>query len=55
MAVSTQIVRSYRAPAEVVRAILDRGPNEGRALAYLMAGCAIIFIAQWPGRVATTS
>ncbi|MCB1361598.1 MAG: YIP1 family protein [Rhodobacter sp.] len=47
MAVSTDILRSFRAPRRVVRGLLgDR--REARILVYLMAACALIFIAQWP-------
>lgn len=48
MAVTTDIVRTWRRPRAVMRDLLDQGPREDRALAYLMAACIIIFIAQWP-------
>lgn len=48
MAVSTEILRSWRSPGAAIRRQLASGVNEGRALAYLMAGCALIFVAQWP-------
>ena len=48
MAVSTDIVRTYRAPRRVVRDLLARGPREDRALAFLMVACLLIFVAQWP-------
>ena len=48
MAVTTDIVASYRGPRRVVRRLLAAGANEGRALAILMAGCAVTFVAQWP-------
>ena len=28
---------------------MSQGPREDRALAYLMIGCLLVFIAQWPG------
>ena len=31
-----------------MRRLLDMGPREDRALAFVMAACAVIFIAQWP-------
>lgn len=48
MAVTTDIVASWRGPRAVMRRLLAMGPNEGRALAILLAGCAVTFIAQWP-------
>ena len=47
MAVSSDILRSFRAPRAVVRGLLgDR--REARILVYLVAACALIFVAQWP-------
>lgn len=48
MAVSADILRSYRAPRAVLRARLALDRREGRALIYLMLACALIFVAQWP-------
>ncbi len=48
MAVSTNIVATYRGPGAVVRRLLALGPREDRALAYLMAFCLIVFLAQLP-------
>ncbi len=48
MAVTADIMRSWRAPREVMAKLLSMGQREDRALAYLMAACIIIFIAQWP-------
>ena len=48
MAISAEILRTYRAPREVMRRLLAAGQREDRAIAYLMAACAIIFVAQWP-------
>ena len=48
MAVTTDILASYRGPGRVVRRLLDMGQREDRALAILMAGCVIMFIAQLP-------
>lgn len=48
MAVTTDIMRTWRGPRAVMRDLLDQGQREDRALAYLMAACIIIFIAQWP-------
>lgn len=54
MAATTDILRSWRAPRRVVRGLLDMGRREDRALAYLLVGCFVIFIAQLPrlGRIA---
>jgi len=48
MAVSADILRSYRAPRAVVRKLLGQGRREERALAYLIGACLLIFVAQWP-------
>ncbi|MBM1219038.1 hypothetical protein JQU17_02425 [Ponticoccus sp. SC2-23] len=48
MAVSTDMMRTWRGPRRVMRNLLAMGPREDRAIAYLMAGCFLVFIAQWP-------
>lgn len=48
MAVSTDIMRTWRRPRTVIRKYLDMGRREDRAIAYLMAACLIIFIGQLP-------
>jgi hypothetical protein len=48
MAVTSDILRSYRAPRAVMRDLLRQGPREDRALVYLMLGCLLVFIGQWP-------
>ena len=48
MAVSTDIVATWRSPARVMRKLLTMGRREDRALAILLAACLVIFIAQWP-------
>ena len=48
MAVTTNISATYRGPGRVMRRLLDMGHREDRALAYLMGGCAVMFIAQLP-------
>jgi hypothetical protein len=48
MPVTSDIVRTWRAPRAVLRSILDQGRREDRAIAYLMIACFLIFIAQWP-------
>ena len=48
MPVTTDIVASYRRPAQVMRRLLSAGTREDRALAMLMAGCVLAFISQLP-------
>lgn len=49
MAVTDDIVATYRGPGRVFRRILAEPPREDRALAYLIAALVVIYIAQWPG------
>jgi hypothetical protein len=49
MSLSTDILRSYRAPRLVVREQLGAGRREDRVLVHLMLACVLIFVAQWPG------
>lgn len=48
MALTTDIVASYRRPGAVVRRRSAGRPREDRALITLMLACALIFLAQWP-------
>lgn len=48
MAVSTDIVRTWRGPRPVMRDLLAQGEREDRAVVYLMAGCVLLFVARWP-------
>ncbi len=48
MPVTADIVASYRGPRRVMRKLMTMGENEGRALAILMGGCILTFVAQWP-------
>ncbi|WP_299983277.1 YIP1 family protein [uncultured Ruegeria sp.] len=48
MSVTTDIVATYRGPGRVMRRLLDMGPREDRALAFVMAFCIVGFIAQLP-------
>lgn len=43
-----RILRTWTGPRRVMRAILAQGQREDRALATLLAACAVLFIAQWP-------
>lgn len=49
MAISSDIVESYRRPRVVIRRKLAQGPREDRVLALLMVACGLSFVAQWPG------
>ncbi|MCE0504635.1 YIP1 family protein [Roseivivax sp. GX 12232] len=48
MAVSTDILASYRGPGAVFRRRLAAGPREDRALALLMAACLLYFLSRLP-------
>ena len=48
MSVTLSILETYRAPRRVIRRQLAGPESEGRALVYLMLGCLLIFVAQWP-------
>lgn len=48
MAVTTEILESWRAPARVIRRKLEGGVREDRALATLFGACFLLFVAQWP-------
>ncbi len=48
MALTTDMAATYRSPRRVMRKQLAMGQREDRALMYLLLGCGIIFIAQWP-------
>jgi len=48
MAVTNDIIRTWRRPRQVMRDLLDQGKREDRAIAYLMISCLLIFVAQWP-------
>lgn len=48
MSVLRDIVATYRGPAPVLRRRLSGGAREDRALVVLMAGCGLLFVAQWP-------
>ena len=48
MPVTSDIVRTWRAPRAVARDLLDRGKREDRAIAFVMIACFLIFVAQWP-------
>lgn len=48
MPLTTDIVATYRRPRAVMRRLLELGPREDRALAFMMGGCVVVFISQWP-------
>lgn len=49
MAITADIVETYRRPRAVLRRMMQGGGQEGRALAVLMGACLLLFVAQWPG------
>ncbi|MDW4548874.1 YIP1 family protein [Defluviimonas sp. D31] len=49
MAVTDDIVATYRGPRRVMRRLLAGERHEARALTYLIAALVVIYIAQWPG------
>jgi hypothetical protein len=48
MSVTLDIARSYRAPRQTLRRRIAATGREAQALAVLMAGCVVMFVAQWP-------
>ncbi len=48
MAVSTDILRAWRHPRQVMAGHLSQGLREDRALVFLMLGCALVFVSVWP-------
>jgi hypothetical protein len=48
VAVTTDIVATWRRPRAVIRRHLAQGAREDRALVYLMLACGLIFVGQWP-------
>ena len=48
MAVTRDIVATYRGPGRVVARLLAMGQREDRALAFVMGFCVIAFVAQLP-------
>ncbi|KJZ20237.1 YIP1 family protein [Loktanella sp. S4079] len=48
MALTADIVRTWRAPRAVIRDLMAQGRREDRAVAFVMIACFLIFVAQWP-------
>lgn len=48
MAVTDDILATWRHPRRVMRRMLSGPPREDRALAILLVACVILFVAQWP-------
>ncbi|WP_136635695.1 YIP1 family protein [Pseudooceanicola onchidii] len=48
MSILRDIVATYRGPVPVLQRRIEGGAREDRALAVLMAGCGLLFVAQWP-------
>jgi len=49
MALSSDIVATYRQPGKVVARLMEMGTREDRALVFVMGAAFVMFIAQWPG------
>jgi hypothetical protein len=48
MAVTTDIAQTWAAPGRVAARHLAHGRREDRALAFVMIGCLVLFVARWP-------
>ncbi|ETA49861.1 hypothetical protein [Ponticoccus alexandrii] len=48
MSVTTDIAASFRGPGAVLRRIFAQPASEARALAFVMGGCGVMFVARWP-------
>lgn len=48
MSVLRDIAATYRGPRRVIRRLRAAGPREDRLLVFVMAGCGLVFVAQWP-------
>ncbi len=48
MALSADMLASWRHPRRVMARLLAAGRREDRALMFLMLGCALAFLSQWP-------
>ncbi len=48
MSIVARVLRTWRDPRGVMRGHLAAGPREDRALAALLGGCVLLFVAQWP-------
>ncbi|MGL4310501.1 MAG: YIP1 family protein [Paracoccaceae bacterium] len=48
MSVALDIIGGWRHPRRVMRRLLDAPHREDRSLAFLMAACLLMFVAQWP-------
>lgn len=48
MAITSDIVASWRHPRGMIRQLLAEGPNEARALVILLGSCLLIFVSQCP-------
>lgn len=48
MAVTSDILATYRGPRRVIARLLSMGQREDRLLAILMAGCALMFVSRMP-------
>ncbi len=48
MAITTDILRTWRSPRQVFRGLLEQGQREDRLIFLVMLGCFLMFVAQLP-------
>ncbi len=48
MALISNVLKTYRAPRQAVRGVLEMGRREDLMVVYLLLACALIFASQWP-------
>jgi len=48
MKIIPDMLRAWRYPRQVMRGLLAQGLREDRALVFVMTGCLLMFVAQWP-------
>lgn len=48
MSLTRNILRSYRAPRDVLRDLVSGDLREPQALFFVLLACGLIFVAQWP-------
>lgn len=48
MAVTSEILATYRRPGRVMARLMSDGAREDRAFAILLGACVVMFVARWP-------
>lgn len=48
MGIALDILRSWRHPRRIIAKRLSEGVREDRAVLFLMLGCLLMFVSQWP-------